>query len=311
MGQVDRALAALVLAVRLLGPREIRALAEDIDLRPAKHWGQNFVVDAGTVRKIARLAGVGRGDHVLEVGPGFGSLTLALLETGAEVTAIEIDPRLAATLPSVAASHAPEEASRLAVVHADAMRISAADVADARAGAGLPEGASPRALVANLPYNVGVPVILHALDAFPSLERVLVMVQAEVADRIAAPPGSRTYGIPSAKVAWYGSARRAGDVGRAAFWPVPRVDSALVLIERRDPPATSATRDEVFAVIDLAFAQRRKALRGAIRARAGSAEAGDRVLEGAGVDGLARGETLDVAAFARLAEGLRDFPARD
>ena len=301
----------------LLGPRDIRGLAEGLDLRPAKHWGQNFVVDAGTVRKIARLAGVGPGDHVLEVGPGFGSLTLALLETGADVTAVEIDPRLAATLPTVAAAHAPEDAARLAVIHGDALRVSASDVADARAGtardarAGTARegdsGAAPSALVANLPYNVAVPVILTALESFPGLERVLVMVQAEVADRIAAPPGSRTYGIPSVKVAWYGSARRAGNVGRAAFWPVPRVDSALVLIERRDPPATTARREDVFAVVDAAFAQRRKAMRGAIRTMAGSTEAGDRVLERAGVDPLARGETLDIAAFSRLTEALHDF----
>jgi 16S rRNA (adenine1518-N6/adenine1519-N6)-dimethyltransferase len=293
--------------VTLLGPREIRGLAEALDLRPAKHWGQNFVVDAGTVCKIARLAGVGPGDHVIEVGPGFGSLTLALLETGADVTAVEIDPRLAATLAAVAAQHAPDDAPRLAIIRADALRVSAADVEDAHAAREGDAGSAPRALVANLPYNVAVPVILTALEQFPGLERVLVMVQAEVADRIAAPPGSRTYGIPSAKIAWYGSARRAGSVGRAAFWPVPRVDSALVLIERRDPPATTARREDVFAVVDAAFAQRRKAMRGAIRAMAGSPEAGDRVLERAGVDGLARGETLDIAAFARLAEALDDF----
>ena len=296
----------------LLGPRDIRVLAETIDLRPAKHWGQNFVVDAGTVRKIARLAGVGPGDHVLEVGPGFGSLTLALLETGAAVTAIEIDPRLASTLPSVAAAHAPSDAPRLAVINADALRVSAADVeaAGATGGAGGRAGdrpPAPRALVANLPYNVAVPVILTALENFPGLERVLVMVQAEVADRIAAPPGSRTYGIPSAKVAWYGSARRAGNVGRAAFWPVPRVESALVLIERRDPPATTVPREDVFAVVDAAFASRRKAMRGVVRGIAGSPEAGDLVLGRAGVDPLARGETLDIAAFARLAEALHDF----
>ena len=291
----------------LLGPRDIRGLAEGLDLRPAKHWGQNFVVDAGTVRKIARLAAVGPGDHVLEVGPGFGSLTLALLETGADVTAVEIDPRLAATLPTVAAAHAPEDAARLAVIHGDALRIASSAVEDVRAAREGDSVAAPSALVANLPYNVAVPVILTALESFPTLERVLVMVQAEVADRIAAPPGSRTYGIPSAKVAWYGSARRAGNVGRAAFWPVPRVDSALVLIERRDLPATTARREDVFAVVDAAFAQRRKAMRGAIRTMAGSPEAGDRVLERAGVDPLARGETLDIAAFARLTEALSDF----
>jgi 16S rRNA (adenine1518-N6/adenine1519-N6)-dimethyltransferase len=295
----------------MLGPREIRLLADGLDLRPAKQWGQNFVVDAGTVRRIARIARVGPGDHVIEVGSGFGSLTLALLETGATVTAVEIDPRLAASLPSVAAEHAPEDATRLAVIHGDALRVTAADVEDARAARDGSPASAPRALVANLPYNVAVPVILHALKTFPGLERILVMVQAEVADRIAAPPGSRTYGIPSAKVAWYGSARRAGSVGRAAFWPVPRVDSALVLVERREPPETKVRREEVFAVVDAAFAQRRKAMRGAIRALAGSTDAGDRVLEAAGVEGLARGETLDIAAFARLAEALSDFRVRD
>ena len=299
VGGLDLSFAALVLMVRLLGPTDIRRLAEAADVRPAKHWGQNFVVDAGTVRRIARIAKVGEGDHVLEVGPGLGSLTLALLEAGAAVTAVEIDPRLAAALPAIAAERAPDDASRLAVVHADATRVGTEDVASA-----------PTCLVANLPYNVAVPVILHALATFPSVSRALVMVQAEVADRIVAPPGSRTYGIPSAKVAWFGAARRAGDVGRAAFWPVPRVDSALVLIERRDPPATAASRAEVFAVIDAAFAQRRKVLRGAIRGLAGSAEAGDRALAAARVDPIARGETLDVAAFARLAEAL-DFRARD
>lgn len=295
----------------MLGPRDIRLLADGLDLRPAKRWGQNFVVDAGTVRRIARIAGVGSGDHVVEVGPGFGSLTLALLETGADVTAVEIDPRLAATLPLVAAEHAPDVASRLAVIHGDALRVTAIDVEDARAACEGGQANVPCALVANLPYNVAVPVILHALETFPGLEKILVMVQSEVADRIAAPPGSRTYGIPSAKIAWYGSARRAGSVGRAAFWPVPRVDSALVLIERRDPPATSARREDVFAMVDAAFAQRRKAMRGAVRALAGSTEAGDRVLEAAGVDGLARGETLDIASFARLAEALVDFRVSD
>jgi 16S rRNA (adenine1518-N6/adenine1519-N6)-dimethyltransferase len=295
----------------MLGPRDIRFLADGLDLRPSKQWGQNFVVDAGTVRRIARIAGVGPGDHVIEVGPGFGSLTLALLETGANVTAVEIDPRLAVSLPSIAAEHAPEDATRLAVIHGDALRVTATDVEDARVARDGGPGTAPRALVANLPYNVAVPVILHALETFPGLERVLVMVQAEVADRIAAPPGSRTYGIPSAKVAWYGSARRAGSIGRAAFWPVPRVDSALVLVERHEPPKTKARREDVFAIIDVAFAQRRKAMRGAVRALAGSTEAGDRVLKAAGVEGLARGETLDIAAFARLAEALADFRVRD
>ncbi len=275
----------------LLGPTDIRLLAESLDTAPMKRWGQNFVVDAGTVRRIARLSAVGPGDRVVEVGPGLGSLTLALLETGAEVTAVEIDPKLAAALPGTVAERAPDAAARLHVVHADAMKVRE-----------LPS--EPRALVANLPYNVSVPVILHLLETFPSIERVLVMVQAEVADRLAAPPGSRTYGIPSAKAAWYCDVRRAGDVGRAVFWPVPRVDSALVLMDRRDPPATTASREQVFAVIDAAFAHRRKGLRGALAGIAGSGAAAERALLAAGIDPLTRGEQLGVGDFSRLAESL-------
>jgi len=295
---------------RLLGPTDIRVLADSLDLRPGKRWGQNFVVDAGTVRRIAAAAGVGPGEHVIEVGPGLGSLTLALLETGASITAVEIDPRLAAALPGIVAERAPDEAGALAVLGADALRITAAEVADARAVVD-EESAAPTSLVANLPYNVAVPVILHALETFPSLARVLVMVQAEVADRIVAPPGSRTYGIPSAKVAWFGAARRAGDIGRAVFWPVPRVDSALVRIDRRDPPDTIVTRRDVFAVVDATFAHRRKVIRGVVRALAGSAEAGDSALERAGIDPLARAETLGIEDFARLAEAVADFRVAD
>ncbi|MCB2413365.1 16S rRNA (adenine(1518)-N(6)/adenine(1519)-N(6))-dimethyltransferase RsmA [Demequina sp. TTPB684] len=275
----------------LLGPSEIRTLAASLGATPTKKWGQNFVVDAGTVRRIVRIAGVSHDDHVVEVGPGLGSLTLALLETGARVTAIEIDPRLAEALPATVIAHAPAEADRLSVIQADAMTVTE-----------LPE--QPTMLVANLPYNVSVPVILRFLEIFPSLQTVLVMVQSEVADRLAAPPGSRTYGIPSAKAAWYCKVRRAGDVGRAVFWPVPRVDSALVLMERRDVPLTTAPRREVFAVIDAAFGQRRKALRGALATIAGSPTAAEAALRQAGIEPLTRGEQLDVAAFARIAEAL-------
>jgi 16S rRNA (adenine1518-N6/adenine1519-N6)-dimethyltransferase len=282
----------LVLAVaRLLGPSDIRHLAATLGATPTKKWGQNFVVDAGTVRRIARIAAVGKGDTVLEVGPGLGSLTLALLETGAEVIAVEIDPRLATALPGTVADRAPEEAARLTVIADDALSVKQLPL-------------SPSAVVANLPYNVGVPVLLHLLATFPSIERVLVMIQAEVADRLAAPPGSRTYGVPSAKAAWYCSTRRAGDIGRAAFWPVPRVDSALVLMERREPPVTSASREQVFAVIDAAFAQRRKALRGALAGLAGSPDAAERALRSAGIEPLTRGEQLAIADFARIAEAL-------
>jgi len=282
---------------RLLGPTDIRLLAERLGVTPSKRWGQNFVVDAGTVRRVVRIAGVGPGDHVLEVGPGLGSLTLALLEAGAAVTAVEIDRALARALPDTVADRAPGDVDRLVVITGDALVVGPADLA-----------AAPNSLVANLPYNVSVPVILHALEAFPSVRRALVMVQLEVADRIVAPPGSRTYGIPSAKVAWYASARRAGDVGRSAFWPVPRVDSALVLLERRDVPSATVARAEVFRVIDAAFAQRRKGLRGALAELAGGASVAEEALRSIGLDPLTRGETLGILEFVRLTEALSSFP---
>jgi len=277
--------------VDLLGPTDIRTLAEELGTNPTKRWGQNFVVDAGTVRRIVRIAGVQPADAVVEVGPGLGSLTLALLEAGASVCAIEIDPRLAAALPSTVAARAPDDADRLTVITADALRVASLDPA-------------PSLLVANLPYNVSVPVILHFLETFPTLQRVLVMVQKEVAERLAAPPGSRTYGIPSAKAAWYCDVRLAGNIGRAVFWPVPRVDSTLVLMERRAAPATDVARKDVFAVIDAAFAQRRKALRGALAGVAGSPAAAEAALRAAGFDPLTRGEQLRVEDFAAIAERL-------
>ena len=277
----------------LLGPAQIRDLAGRLGVRPTKSWGQNFVVDAGTVRRIVRVAGVRPGERVVEIGPGLGSLTLGLLDAGAHVVAVEIDPALAGQLDATVRERAGGEAAdRLTVLADDALTVTA-----------LP-GEPPTALVANLPYNVAVPVLLQFLARFPSLERVLVMVQSEVADRLVAPPGSRTYGIPSVKAAWYAAARPAGQIGRAVFWPVPRVDSSLVHLERRDPPATSATREEVFAVVDAAFAQRRKMLRSALAGIAGSGEAAERALVAAGVDPTDRGERLDVVAFARIAEQL-------
>jgi 16S rRNA (adenine1518-N6/adenine1519-N6)-dimethyltransferase len=276
-------------ADRLLGPAEVRALAAGLGLRPAKSRGQNFVIDANTVRRIVRDAGVDPGDVVLEVGPGLGSLTLALLPVARRVVAVEIDPVLAGRLPQTVAERAPDLAGRLDVVAADALRIAEVP------------GPPPTALVANLPYNVAVPVVLHLLEAFGSLRRGLVMVQAEVADRLTAPPGSRTYGVPSVKMAWYASTRRAGNVGRAVFWPAPNVDSGLVAFARREPPPTTASREEVFAVIDAAFAQRRKTLRAALAGWAGSADAAERALRAAGVDPGVRGEALDVTAFARIA----------
>ncbi|MDF5757713.1 16S rRNA (adenine(1518)-N(6)/adenine(1519)-N(6))-dimethyltransferase RsmA [Spongiactinospora sp. TRM90649] len=276
----------------LLGPVEIRSLAEKLDLRPTKKLGQNFVIDGGTVRRIVRTAGLDPSDVVIEVGPGLGSLTLALLPEAARVVAVEIDPVLAGQLPETVAARAPELAGRLDVVNADALRVAAADL----------PGPPPTALVANLPYNVAVPVVLHLLATLPGLRKGLVMVQAEVADRLAARPGSRVYGVPSVKAAWYAEVRRAGPVGRSVFWPVPNVDSGLVALARREPPATTASRQEVFAVVDAAFAQRRKTLRAALAGWAGSPAAAERALRAAEVDPANRGERLTVEDFARVAE---------
>ena len=284
--------------VRLLTPGDVRGLAGRLGVRPSKRLGQNFVVQPGTVRRIATLADLKPEDAVLEVGPGLGSLTLALLEAGVgRVIAVEIDPVLAAELPRTVAARAPQLAARLAVVNADALHIGDHD---------LP--AMPSVLVANLPYNVAVPVLLHLLAALPSLRRGLVMVQAEVADRMCAAPGSRVYGAPSVKLAWFAAARPAGPVPRSVFWPVPNVDSRLVAFTRRDPPDTTATREEVFAVIDAAFRQRRKTLRAALASWAGSAPEAERLLRTAGLDPGARGESLDVAQFARLAAARQSAP---
>lgn len=228
------------MTIALLGPAEVRSLAAQLGVRPTKTLGQNFVHDANTVRRIARAAELTEDDVVLEVGPGLGSLTLALLEVVGRVVAVEIDPTLAAALPQTIAQRAGADAVRAEVVRADALLLKE-----------IP-GPPPTALVANLPYNVAVPVLLHLLEHFSSLRRVLVMVQSEVADRLAAPPGSRTYGVPSVKAAWYGDVRRAGAVGRNVFWPVPNVESGLVRLDRREPPETTATREQVFAVVDAA-----------------------------------------------------------
>ena len=333
--------------VRLLGGRDIRSLAGRLDLRPTKRLGQNFVVEPGTVRQIAALAAVRPGDVILEVGPGLGSLTLALLAAAVEagapagagavratvpphsaseadgnavavrggaadvphvpdgarvlpagpelipvrLVAVEIDPVLADELPKTIAQRAPEVADRVTVLTADALAIGERDV-------GAP---APTVLAANLPYNVAVPVVLHLLAALPALERGVVMVQAEVADRMCAGPGSRVYGVPSAKLAWYAAAKLAGTVPRSVFWPAPNVDSKLVAFTRRDPPPTTASRAEVFAVIDAAFGQRRKTLRAALATWAGSPAEAERVLRAADVDPGARGEALAVTDFARIA----------
>lgn len=277
----------------LLGPAEVRALAEEFGVRPTKQLGQNFVHDANTVRRIVASAGVGPQDTVLEVGPGLGSLTLALLDVVDRVVAVEIDPKLAARLPATVADRAPELADRLTVVGADAMRVMPDDVPG-----------EPTALVANLPYNVAVPVLLHLFAEFPSLRTALVMVQAEVADRLAATPGNKVYGVPSVKANFFGAVKRAGHVGRAVFWPVPQVESGLVRIDRytEEPwPMDAEHRRKVFAVIDAAFAQRRKTLRAALAGWAGSPVEAERRLVAAGIEPSMRGEKLDAAAFVRLA----------
>ena len=282
-----------VAAGKLLTSNDIRELCAQLNIRPTKTLGQNFVNDPGTVRKIVRNAGVQAGEQVLEIGPGLGSLTLALLEAGAQVSAVEIDPPLAQALPITAQARFPE--AKLQVFTADALTITGPESID---------GATPTRLVANLPYNVAVPIVLTVLEKLPSIQTVLVMVQAEVADRLAATPGNKIYGVPSAKVAWYASARRTLTIGRNVFYPVPNVDSALVKIERRPHPDTAATREQVFAVIDAAFAQRRKTLRRALAGLAGSAGAAQEALERAGVSPTARGETLDIDQFAAVAQQL-------
>jgi 16S rRNA (adenine1518-N6/adenine1519-N6)-dimethyltransferase len=277
------------MSVHLLGATEIRALATELDVTPTKKLGQNFVVDANTVRRIVQVARVSPGDRVVEVGPGLGSLTLAILEAEASVTAVEIDHRLADRLPETARAHGVPEGA-LTVVDADALRVR-----------DLP--GDPGVLVANLPYNVSVPVLLHLLETFPRLERGVVMVQAEVGERLAAPPGSKVYGAPSAKAAWYGPWRLAGTVSRQVFWPVPNVDSVLVAFARdADPRGTEDERRRTFAIIDAAFQQRRKMLRQALSSVLGgsSAEA-SAVLEAAGVAPTARGEELGVEDYLRVA----------
>lgn len=274
--------------MQLLGPAQIRDLADLLDVTPTKKLGQNFVIDANTVRRIVRVGGVEAGDVVLEVGPGLGSLTLGLLETGASVVAVEIDGRLAAQLPITVAELAPEASSKLTVLHQDALKVTE-----------LP--AAPNRLVANLPYNVSVPVLLHLLQTLPTLESGVVMVQAEVGQRLAAQPGSKVYGGPSVKAAWYGSWRTAGQVSRQVFWPVPNVDSILVGFERRERPGSDELRRREFELVDAAFGQRRKMLRQALAGVFGDAAAASAALEAAGLAPTARGEELTPAQFTALA----------
>jgi len=276
----------------LLGPVEIRALAEKLDIVPTKKLGQNFLHDPNTIRRIVAAAELDTTDRVLEVGPGLGSLTLGLVEAVGDVTAVEIDSRLAAQLPDTVAERAPEYAQRLHVVEKDALRVTDSDVTE------------PTALVANLPYNVAVPVLLHLLETFPSIRRVLVMVQLEVADRLAAQPGSKVYGVPSVKAGFYGKVSKAGTIGKNVFWPAPNIESGLVRIDVFEDapwPITDESRAKVWPVIDAAFAQRRKTLRAALSGHFGSGAAAEEALRAADIDPKQRGEKLAVEDFVRLA----------
>ncbi|MDO5669610.1 MAG: 16S rRNA (adenine(1518)-N(6)/adenine(1519)-N(6))-dimethyltransferase RsmA [Corynebacterium sp.] len=279
---------------QLLGPVEIRTLAEKLDVTPTKKLGQNFLHDPNTVRMIISAADLDPHDHVVEVGPGLGSLTLGLLDTVEQVTAVEIDPRLAAELPHTVEWRAAPYADRLQVILKDALKVEPADLGE------------PTALVANLPYNVSVPVLLHLLATFPSIRRVLVMVQAEVADRLAAQPGSKIYGVPSVKASFYGQVRRAGTIGKHVFWPAPNIESGLVRIDRFAPgtepwPINDESRAKVWPLIDAAFAQRRKTLRAALSGHYGSGATAEEALRAADIDPQLRGEKLDVTDFVRLA----------
>ncbi len=272
----------------LLGAKQVRDIAESLFLRPTKQRGQNFVIDPNTVRRIVDRSAISVNDIVLEVGPGLGSLTLGLLPRAGQVVAIEIEQVLADQLPRTVAKQQPDSIDRLIVITADAGAVTS-----------LPS--PPTALVANLPYNVAVPVLLNLLARFPSIEQGLILVQAEVADRLAAAPGSRIYGVPSAKLAWYAKAQRAGRVPASVFWPVPRVESGLVAFSRQPAPDTAASREQTFEVIDAAFAQRRKTLRAALATWAGSPAQAEQILLAAGVDPSVRGEQLTVSGFAQIA----------
>ena len=271
----------------LLGAAQIRELAAALDLKPSKSLGQNFVIDSNVCTKIVRTAAVGPTDIALEIGPGLGSLTLALLESAASVVAVEIDSRLASQLPITVANHF-EHPENLTVLNQDALTIQALPV-------------NPTVLVANLPYNVSVPVLLHLLEKFESLRTGVVMVQAEVADRLAAKPGTKDYGIPSVKAAWWAEVKGAGSVSRSVFWPAPNVDSKLVSFTRRQTPGDEELRRKVFRIIDAAFAQRRKMLRSALSSLYGSSSAAEEILNRAKIDPTLRGEALEIAGFCAIA----------
>lgn len=282
--------------LELLSATHIRELAEILGVRPTKQWGQNFVIDPNTIRRIVGLAELDPGDHVLEVGPGLGSLTLGLLDEAAQVTAVEIDPALARQLPQTVTRMRPDATEGLTVIPQDAMTLTSEQFG--------PD--APTVLVANLPYNVAVPVVLHLLQVLPSLTKGLVMVQEEVADRLAAGPGSKIYGVPSVKIAWDTDARKVGVVGKKVFWPEPRISSGLIRFDRRDPASSSVTRQEVFTVIEAAFSQRRKTLRAALSGLCGSGAAAEHILLKAGVSPQARGETLGIDQYVAVAAALRD-----
>lgn len=281
---------------QLLNPTEIRELAAKLGLKPTKKLGQNFVIDQNMVEKIVRTSNVSKDSIVLEVGPGLGSLTLALMATGAKVIAVEIDERLAEILPNTAKAKGFGE-SQLIVINKDALEISKSDVNN------------PDVLVANLPYNVSVPVIIHILETFPSIKNYLVMVQSEVADRLAANPGSRTYGSPSVKLQWYAEVSKAGSISRNVFWPVPNVDSDLVQLHRRNN-VDESIRKELFAVVDAAFSQRRKMLRSALSSMCGGSEKASEILESVQIDPRLRGEALNVSDYVRLTEGMKKSGVR-
>jgi 16S rRNA (adenine1518-N6/adenine1519-N6)-dimethyltransferase len=270
----------------LLGAAEIRELAELLDLRPAKSLGQNFVIDGNVCQKIVRVAGVTADDIALEIGPGLGSLTLALLEVTSNVIAVEIDNRLAERLPITVAEHRDSD-YQLTIINTDALALRELPVA-------------PTVLVANLPYNVSVPVLLHLLEILPSLNTGVVMVQAEVADRLAAKPGTKEYGIPSLKASWWAQVSGAGSVSRSIFWPVPGVDSKLVSFKRHETPGDEAMRKGVFQLVDAAFAQRRKMLRAALSGIFGSSAKAEAVLIAAGIDPTLRGESLLIDSFCAI-----------
>jgi 16S rRNA (adenine1518-N6/adenine1519-N6)-dimethyltransferase len=271
----------------LLGAAQIRELAAELDLKPSKSLGQNFVIDSNVCTKIVRTAGVTSDDIALEIGPGLGSLTLAMLEVAKSVIAVEIDPRLAQQLPITVAQHF-EHPENLTVINKDALAVHELPV-------------EPTVLVANLPYNVSVPVLLHLLEKFPTLRTGVVMVQAEVADRLAAKPGGKEYGIPSVKAAWWADVKNVGTVSRSIFWPAPNVDSKLVGFTRRETAGSEESREKVFTIIDAAFAQRRKMLRSALSSLYGSSSAAEAILIKAGIDPTLRGEALQIESFCKIA----------